>query len=271
MSTVAALLVTCCLEDSRAAILDSVLLNLQEQAPELKATLSVFDNASTVPGTADRLRACYDNVWSSSRNVGFWTAIDWWLRDLARRGAPDYTYVIESDMLHYGFPRLYDCMAYLDSRPDVGGVRLHEYSVKERRLYDKDRPVRGSRRDVWRSHTNSTTGERVELAHDVGDFYLTNFNAHVPALNRFEAMRRTFEGLRAMPRFSERDFQRLYHGIHPSMAVLDGGVWHDRLAHNGSGALGSYTHPSILASVGYESARGSRIIDPSEYNVAKLV
>lgn len=268
--SVAFLLVTCCLEQSRSDVLGSVLLNLQQQAPELKQALCVFDNASTVPGTTEALRTYHDNVWRCDRNLGFWTAIDWWLRVL-EASPPDYVYVIESDMLHYDFPRLYDCMDYLDTRPDVGGVRLHEYSVKERQLYDKDRPVKGSFRDVWRSHTNSTTGDRVELVHDVGDLYTTSFNAHVPALNRYDAMQHAFAGLRGMPQFTERDFQRLFYQRYPTVAVLDGGIWHDRLAHNGSGALGSYTHPGTLAALGYESSRTSRIIDPSEYTVSSLV
>ncbi len=82
------------MERTRAEALTVVIANLQEQAPNLKDELTVFDNASSYPGTLDALRTQFSNVYQASKNVGYWSAIDWWLNSM-RTDQPDYTYIIE--------------------------------------------------------------------------------------------------------------------------------------------------------------------------------
>lgn len=269
MSTVAHLLVTCCRDQTRAEVLNKVLANLADQAPALHETLTVFDNASTVAGTVGVLRDRYTNVYQSDRNVGYWTAIDWWLTRLAD-DPPTYCYIIESDVTHYAFDRLARCAAYLDERPHVGGVRVHEYHVADARLYDKDRPVRGSRRNAWRSHTNTVTRQRVTVQHDADGVYLTSFNAHLPGLNRYDMLVEAFDRLRLMPSFTEHDFHRVCYDRYPSIALLDGGIWHDDLAYNGSGTVGSFLPAAELARLGYQSSRVSSIVPSGEYTVSRV-
>ena len=81
-----------------------------------------------------------------------YAALDWILRNRAAAlpgPACDLAYVIESDMIHYDVGRLAEAEAFLRTRPDVGAVRCMEYSVADRRLYDKSSPVPGGRRWAW--------------------------------------------------------------------------------------------------------------------------
>ncbi len=256
------------MERSRAEALTMVLANLQEQAPNLKDELTVFDNASSYPGTLDALHSAFSNVYQANKNVGYWSAIDWWLNSM-RADPPDYTYIIESDMIHKRFERVYDCVSYLDQRLHVGGVRLHEYDVANKHLYDKDRPTKGSHTNAWRSHTNTSTGARVELKQDIGDFYQTNFNAHLPAVNRYEMLLHAFDTLSLHQRFTEHDFQRVCYERFQTIAVLDGGIYED-IAFNGSTVVGSHTSNEVLKTFDYQSGRVSSIVARDQYIVSKV-
>lgn len=267
---VAFLLVTCCLEPSRSEILAQVIKNLQEQAPEIQPVLTVFDNASTEVGTIDVLRDCFPNVYQSDHNVGYWSAIDWWLESLAD-DPPAYTYIIESDMIHYGFKRLWECADYLDANPDVGSIRLHEYSVAERHLYNKDNPRRDSRKGLWQSHTNRETGKPVKIDHSQGDIWSTTFLTQLPALNRYQAMREVFTELRSLPRFTEFDFQRRYWQRYHRTGILDGGIFHCNLNPYGAKAVtGSWTSEADLKKLGYQTTRMAAIAPRDQYNVTRL-
>lgn len=268
---IAFLLVTCCLERSRSEILAQVIKNLQEQAPEIQLTITVFDNASTEVGTIDVLRDCFSNVYRADHNVGYWSAIDWWLELEHLSGDPPaYTYVIESDMIHYAFSKLWECAGYLDTNPDVGSVRLHQYSVTERYLYDKDRPQKESHRNLWQSHTNRATGLPVKLDHSIGDIWSTTFLTQLPALNRYRAMKEVFAELRSMPRFTEFDFQRRYWQRYHRTAILDGGIFHCDLNPFGAKTItGSWTNEVDLNRIGYQTTRNATILDPGQYNVRR--
>lgn len=266
--SIAFLLVTCCREQSRAEILAEVIKNLHEQAPELYETLTVFDNASTIPGTIDVLRDSFTHVYQSDKNVGFWSAIDWWL-DHLNDDPPQYVYIIESDLIHSRWNKLWECAAFLDRHPGCGGVRTHEYVVAERPLYDKDHPRRDSKRHAWRSHKNIITGQRVDIDHAEDDLYVTTFPAHVPALNRYSMMDRTFKKLRQMPGFTEHDFQRACHEQYQQMGLIDGGLFKE-LAYNGAGAVGSFMSPDALKKMGYQTTRSATITPQDQYKVSRL-
>lgn len=267
---VAFLLVTCCLEPSRSEILAQVIANLQEQAPEIQPIITVFDNASSEVGTTDVLKDCFANVYRADRNVGYWSAIDWWLEHL-KDDPPAYTYIIESDMIHYGFNKLWPCAEYLNSNPDVGSVRLHEYSVAERHLYDKDKPRQDSRRGLWQSHTNKETGLPIKFDHSSGDIWSTTFLTQLPALNRYQTMREVFAELQATPRFSEFDFQRLYWQRYRRTGILDGGIFHCNLNPFGAKAItGSWTSEVELRKIGYQTTRFASITPHDQYNVVRL-
>jgi hypothetical protein len=272
MGTVACLLVSCCLEQFRADILAQVVANLQEQAPQLREQLCVFDNASSVPGVSDLLRANFAHVFQTDRNVGYWSAIDWWL-DQLQGTPPDYTYIIESDMVHYAFPRVWDAAALLDHHPDLGAVRLYEYSVANLHLYNKDNPRPDSRREAWQSHTNKVTGRGIVHDRLEGNFWRTNFLTHLPALNRYSAMVEAFAELRKYPHFTELDFQRLYNDQHPypHIALLDGGIFHCNLGSPFTGApTGSWSSPEDLKRLGYHPTRFTSIVPRDQYKVSRV-
>jgi hypothetical protein len=274
MSNTSILFVTCCLEPSRAELLAEVIKNLQEQiTDDIRPNITVFDNASTEIGAQDVLCDCFDRVYASDRNVGYWSAVDWWLNHLAD-DPPAYTYIIESDVIHYGLYRLPDCTAYLDSHPDVGSVRTHEYSAQNMHLYNKDRPQVNSKRNVWQSHTNKATGTVITLNDEetIGStrIWSSNFLTHLPALNRYATMRECFAELRTNP-FTELDFQKLYWQHYQKTGIVDGGLFHIDMNGPHSGKVtGSWTDPKQLHALGYQPTRHAAIEPPSEYTVVRL-
>jgi hypothetical protein len=264
-------MVTCCLEPTRVEILKSVIKNIQEQAPELVTDLTVFDNASNQPDVHELLYGAFKNVYVADSNVGYWTAIDWWLRSL-ESDPPKYTYIIESDMMHYDFNKIWTAASYLDTHPEIGAVRLHEYDYDNRHLYDKDRPLPESRRNIWQSHTNKVNGKRVSFEESEQPGILkTTFLTQLPALNRYSAMVESFRRLRGMPKFSELDFQRAYYVQYPINAILDGGIFNADAASWGTKTVtGSWSTPEELAKIGYKSTRYANIVGPEGYKVTRL-
>jgi len=270
--SVAFLLVSCCLEPTRTQILSQVVSNLCEQAPELKDRLTVFDNASTDLDSTNLLKNNFKYVYRSDKNIGYWNAIDWWLTTLEHQAVvPEYTYIIESDMIHYNFNKIWNCAAYLEEHPDVGSVRLHEYSVANRHLYNKDNPLPQSKRSLWQSHTNKVTGERVQFGQNSGEIYVTNFLTQLPALNRYITLKNVFDTLRTLSDFSELDFQRLYHEQYSKTAILDGGIFHCNLNNFETKTLtGSWSSREELNKLGYQRTRHTTIIPRDQYNVTRV-
>lgn len=274
MSSVAYLLVTCCLEQSRYDLLSKVVPNLIEQDPSLVETLTVFDNASTHPGT-DVLLHSFGNVYRADRNVGYWSAIHWWLQQQTRLASPPaYTYIIESDVIHYRLDRLKECTQFLDANPTVGSVRLHEYSVENFHLYNKDVPHPGSRRNIWQSHTNSVTHEGIRLRKTRADergIWSTNFLTQLPALNRFGTMLDVFNELAAMKGFNEHQFQKLYWGRYQQTGILNGGMFHNELNPYGANNVqGSWTDPRKLQQLGYQTTRQANITPLDQYTATRV-
>lgn len=268
-------LVTCSLDQSRDHVLRAVVENLRECAfarPGFLDDLLVLDNASTVTGTVDMLRSLTKNVRRADRNVGYWTAVDWCLREhqsFMRPQPYDFVYVIESDMIHYDFGRLQAAEAFLANEPCIGAVRCQEFSIAERHLYDKNEPVPGSRTWAWQSHTHRFTGKGIKhRASSVPGIYETDFLTQLPALNRMAMLRDAFTLLSCRDGFSEPDFQKICYDRYPVNALLDGGIYHCRLSSLGSGAVtGSWTPQDKLATLGYQTTRCGRIEAPGTYRV----
>lgn len=265
------LLVTCCLEESRTKILQHVVESMKVEAPELMDTCVVFDNASNMPGTVELLTSNFKHVHRSNKNVGYWSAIDWWLDHVADK-QPKYTHIIESDTIYYGFGRLWTCAKYLEDHPDVGSVRLHRYSVANRHLYDKDRPRSDSDRSIWQSHFNKISKHPVTLQNPENDVWETTFLTQLPALNRYQTMVDVFAELRTIPKFSELDFQRLYWNRFQKTGILDGGLLHADLGADFAGPTitGSWTPPQKLQQIGYQPTRFATIIPRDQYIVTAL-
>jgi hypothetical protein len=241
--------------------------------PQLVDDIVVFDNASTRPQTVERLLRIFPRVHVSDRNIGYWSALDWVVRNVDRAlpgPACDLMYVIESDMIHYDIQRLADAERFLRMNPQVGSVRCMEYSIKDQRLYDKSRPVPGGRRWAWQNHTHLVTNERIKhTLTDVPGIYTTNFLAQLPALNRVSAISRAFVTLRARGSFTEHDFQRACYEQHPVNALIDGGIFHVKLtASDGSSCLsGSWSTAQQLSTVGYRETRRDAILPSDSYSV----
>jgi hypothetical protein len=272
MKNVAFLFVTCCLEDTRASLLNHVIENMQCELADVIDNVTVFDNASTIPSVREKLTSTFKRVFQSNRNVGYWSAIDWWLRSLEHE-PPKYTYIIESDMIHYDFHRFWQCVDFLDHNDSVGSVRLHEYSVENWFLYDKDMPRADSKRTIWQSHINRVTRHRVRLTPTTppSDIYLTNFLTQLPALNRFDAMSNIFKQLRQVRQFSEPDFQALYHQLYQTVGIIDRGIFNcDLNAYGSSTITGSWTNVEQLAAIGYQTTRIASIANPNSYTVQLL-
>lgn len=265
------LLVTCCLEPSRQTVLEQVVENIKTKAPELLDVITVFDNASTQPDTLKLLTNNFSNVYVGTPNLGYWSAINWWLEHISTQ-QPEFTYVIESDMLHYDFDRIWTCANFLKDNPDVGACRLHEYSITNKHLYDKDRPVPGSRKTIWQSHTNKVTGKPITTVEtDTPGIFRTNFLTQLPALNRYLSMTKVFQRLLELGSFTEFDFQRMYHVEHPTNIILDGGIFNCDPGGFGEKVLtGSWTSQEDLNRIGYKNTRFATISPADQYNVIKV-
>lgn len=265
------LFVTCCRDESRFELLQTVVANIKEQAGDVAGRITAFDNASTVAGTVDMLRSTFNDVIVSEQNVGYWSAINWWLNQPSLKRK--YTYIIESDMVHYNFAALSEAATFLNENDDVGSVRTHDYVVAERHLYDKDKPLPNSRRSLWQSHTNKITGKPIEFVQSQSNsrIWMTTFLTQLPALNRRNAMNEVFKTLREKGEFTELDFQRLYWDLYQSTGIIDGGAFHCNLNPYGSkGVTGSWTDAETLKRIGYLPTRVARIVDASHVRTVRV-
>jgi hypothetical protein len=266
------LLVTCCLEQTRYDLLKEVVENLECSLDQIENyNLTIFDNASTIEATIPLLTTYFNNVYQSSVNVGYWSSISWWLDHIKTKNV-DYTYIIESDMMHYHMYLLNHCVSFLDNNQEIGSIRLHEYSIKDWHLYNKDHPVKESKRNLWQSHTNRVTGEKITLLKTNNDLiWETNFLTQLPALNRYKTMSEIFDKLKTLDSFTEPDFQLLYHEKFPKTAILDGGIFNCDLNPYGTKIItGSWTDQNKLKDLGYKATRIGNIVSKSKYNVTKL-
>jgi hypothetical protein len=263
-----ALLVTCNMEQSRSDLMQGCLRTLDEGM--IPGRLTVFDNASTFPGTMEAL-AKFSNVYRASRNVGYWSAIDWWLTQLWHQGPPDHVLIIESDVGYHHPHLVREACEVLDGHGVVGGCRLHEWSFPDRRLFDKDRPCEGSRRDVWQSSTNRVTGQQVEwMALEQPGWYASTYLAKVDGVNRFMNVFDTFQYLGELGEFSEADFQREMWKRSQCTAIHSGGAFTPLSGPDDDVVSGSWTGARRLAELGYQPTRQASIQDRDTYTVERV-
>lgn len=263
------LLVTCSLEQSRFDVYKRVHESLlaHPSFDKFNDSLIAFDSASTIPAMAGLL-GDFKRVVTVDRNVGYWTAIDWTLRNYERLVGPrKYIYIIESDCVHHDMHRLTECEAFLDANPDVGMVRTQEFVVAERELYDKDRPSAESRKYAWQRQTNVVTGERVQIARASGDIHTSNFLPVLCGLSRIDAMQETFEQLRDLKQVDELVYQRLAHKKHANVGLIDGGLFDARFSYESNAISGSWNP----GNVGYRRTRIDRIEPNGSYVVHERV
>ena len=262
------LLVSCCLEESRTEVLRHTVKALLDNLPSHHVpSLTVFDNASSDPSTIALLKDSFSTVYRSDRNVGYWSAISWWLESLVGRDV-DLTYIIESDMIHYDLSSLDHCINVLSEHDDIGSIRMHHYDVENRHLFDKDRPRSDSYRNLWQSHTNKVTSEPIIFSKLTDVVWSTTFLTQLPAINRYVSMKEVFSELRGHQTFSELDFQRLYWKHYNRTGILDGGAFHCDLNAYGSKVItGSWTDVNVLKSVGYQPTRQASIVPADKYTV----
>jgi hypothetical protein len=277
MHNVEFLLVSCCLEPTRHAVLRQVVSNItQNVLPHIEqGKFTAFDNASTIEGVTTELKNTFDNVFVSNTNVGYWSAIAWWLEHI-RDHDVCYTYIIESDMIHYAFDKFMPCVKFLDTHDDFSAVRLHPWSHAERHLFDKNNPVAGSRRECWQSYVNYKTKKRVTFfdINDVEDvkLYGSHFLTQLPALNRYSAMCSAFNDISQRDRFVEPDFQCAYYDLTDGqpVAIVDGGIFqHELGCFNAKTITGSYGTTEMLAKIGYHNTRTANIVKRDQYTVTK--
>ena len=273
------LLVTCCLEPTRLEILNKVVDNILQNVPYSRVCLTVFDNGSTEKGAIELLSNSFMNLYRTEKNIGYWSAIDWWLRNMEttveakmlHSTETKYTYIIESDMIHYNFPKIWECMDFLDTHNDVGSVRLHEYSISEQHLFNKDKPRPDSKRGLWQSHVNRFTGLPVTFEQATHSIWNTTFLTQLPALNRLSAMTEVFNELRTRQSFQEPDFQKLYWDRYQKTAILDGGIFHCNLNQYGTKSItGSWSSEDELKKIGYQATRYASIVPQDQYNVVRV-
>lgn len=266
------LLVNCCVEETRFDVMRQVITSIKRERDlgvDLESDMHVFDNGSTHPGTLDMIQELDCAVYAADDNLGYWSALNWLISNPSVVGEHKYVYVIENDCVQYDTWKLSHCVSVLEAHPDLGGVRVQEYSVKDRHLYDKNNPTRGSRRYAWVSHNNVITQQPVRLQQlpDSDLVFESNFLSQLPAVNRLPALCNVFNTLRDLESFSEHDYQRLYHDIYEKFGVLDGGIFHCKLTHGTKAITGSWSQN--LSSIGYIPTRNDRILQYSSVKQLK--
>lgn len=271
------LLVTCTLESSRMVALEKVVENLKEMPDQsFLDHLILFDNASTIPESDELVKSYFKNCVKSNTNEGFWSAISWTLKhyeEILGRSYK-YLYVIESDMIHTpdAFQRLADCERFMNSRDDVGLIRVEEFSVANRYLYDKQRHHTDSKRYAWVVQQNYIEQKPVsfELADEKARIYTCNFLAKVPTFTRIAAMKTVFSRLAELKAFNEMVYQQYYYDLYKVNALLDDGIFHSKLGNDNTVTLkGSYVGEEGRK-VGYRETRSDRIVDVPEGTVKRL-
>ena len=275
------LFVSCCREQSRYDILKQVVENLGcvDREISFKDDCIAFDNESTIDGSVELLVQKFKHVYRSDTNVGFWSALDWCINNYAKILNKDYeyVYVIESDLIHYAAHKLPAVERFLDENADVGHVRCEEFEYLNRHLYNKDFPVKDSRRYAWCKQFNAVSNSRIWFSEPIlvqgTELRKMNFVAKVPAMNRLLFFKLALEDLKKAREFTEFDFQKAFYRYSQVSAFVEGGIFHSKLTNADSSMLsGSTAATTVLEHVGYVGTRTACLITAeSRYQVRHLV
>ena len=255
------------MDRARAKFATMVVENLIEhnKRSSFFENLLIFDNNSNYK---DHLQWVPSNVRValSNLNIGYWSAINWTLENYQSIFNRDfkYIYIIESDLYHYDFDRIWACENFLNLNPNVGSVRTQEFSVKFKFLYDKKYTwLPFTRKNSVVSQLNAVTKENIwfKLADLKSRIWITNFHTKLPALNRTSAMKDVFERLCiSCESVSEMQFIEHYQDVYKLTAVLDGGIYKIMNSINSHGLSGSYSKPAELKKYDYRATRFDTII-----------
>lgn len=263
------LFVSCCVEQSRFDIMKQVLASIKNETNsknfQLDHDLLAFDNGSTVEGTRELLLDNFSKVYVSDTNEGYWSAIFWLLNNYEQLVENPkkyrYVYIIESDHFHYAIEKLNACEQALDQHENLGSIRTSEYVVAEQHLYNKSNQDPNGRKYAWVSHVNTVTSAPISLKLLIKNLgiYNTNFLTCLHSVNRLEALKEVFIELQAQDKFSEHDFQKLYHNRFQQIGLVDGGIFHAKLGFTpgGGGLSGSWSHD--VSRLGYKTTRQDKI------------
>jgi hypothetical protein len=267
------------MEKSRFDVAKQVIETLKSEQKRIDRTIEndliVFDNGSTYPGSVEMLTSNFkaSQIFRSSTNEGYWSALSWVFNNLKviKHDWKKYNFVhvIESDHTYYALEKLVDCEMALKSFPGMGCVRMQEYSVKDKALYDKTLNLSNGRRYSWVSHISHVTGQPIEcekIASFHGpqfhEFYSSNFLSCLHSLNRISLVTDVFDVLSKREGFSENDFQKMIHDVYTNNLVLDGGTFHAKLGFtldNPSVLSGSWSNDQKAK--GYKTTRVDRILN----------
>jgi len=259
------LLVTCSQDESRRVLAEKVTQNLSSLVCEagLASSLVLFDNASKYANHLSHMPA-NSHICRSERNIGYWSAIDWVLKNRESLGGAGkkYLYIVESDLWHDTLLPLADCETFLDTENKAVGVRTQEFSVRGRWRYDKGLshvPFRKRRSLIHL--VNQATGEKAWFKKTgVKNIWMSNIHAKLPALNRISALENVFRQLASCDAFSEVDFFRLMKAETPQIGILDGGIWHQLSTPDTSEVTsGSWSSEAELKKMGYQTTRTASI------------
>lgn len=260
------ILVTCSLEEKRAEILNQVsnnLLNINKEYKIFK-NLIVFDNASTVNSTIDSLRN-YPNVYQSSTNIGYWSALNWCLDEQNKLLNRDfkYVYIIESDMVHFDFWKLREAVSYLEENEDVGSVRTQKFSVAFRHFFSKGSIFSKFTHDAI-NLISFPSGEKCWFEKtDYKHIFRSNIHGKLIGLNRMTNLQKIFAKLRNKDHVSEEDFFVLAQKNYKFNGVINGGIFTERLASRlkrGKVPMGSQNILKFNVITDYNTTRRDKII-----------
>ena len=257
-------LVACSLEESRQKVLEEVIDNIKSQkcVNELLHDLVVFDNASTCSGTLESIN-CFENVYVSNKNIGYWSAIHWCLNNIDLEQY-EYLHMIESDMLFDDYSLLVDCELFMNEHPELCCMRTTKFDVKNRHLYDKYIKSPKSFTNVWQT-IKDCNGKIAYFNHIRDKFYVTNMPASVCGLVRIKQFASVIDDLSKRNHFVEHDYQKLMFELSNEVALCDGGL-HEPSTKTKVGS----SWPTTSARFGYRESRADKIENASLYSVVKL-
>lgn len=244
------LLVTCCLDNSRKQLLQELIDQFKSQinlhGASIDDHLWAFDNGSLDEFNVKEIVTNLvkpDRVFYADKNYGYWSAINWFLKYLDRSGLNkqyEYIHLIESDLSYFAINKFKMCELALDRYQHLGSIRCAELQVANAHLYDKNKPSRQSKKNIWSSqkdiHGNKVTFTKLDTELDL---YETKFLSFLPHVSRLATMQSIFSKLEAKSRFLEPEYSQIYHESYQATGLIDGGIFNCDLPSYATATKGS--------------------------------